>query len=471
MAIVTAFTATTTSQDAMDTLNDMLADIAALAAGSTPTPTPAPTIALSSSVSKAEGNSGTTSFDYTATLTRNGSTAAFAFTWAVTGNGSNPAGAADFVGGVFPSGSGTFAAGQTTKTISVPVLGDTNVESDEQFKLTISVTNVGTATSLGTILNDDTSGVTPTPIATPVITQSSTKGVAPFEFNVQNDASWLAGYYGNRQRSNSATKAPDGSFATITGDAIHQLSPQDLSTGDVTFEDMPSTPVGPIYEQFRVGREDGNGGYVWGNWSNVLSDTIAPTYNAVLSDTRKSGSLAMLSNGNRTMSATDQGYTLTVSAVDTVALSAAIGYVEASFTWAGNTERGLPVLGLVGPSFDPTQYQTPATRITADGVVFVANQQIGNAGDAGSNGTTWAGMLVHKATGKVWFRTPSGYYPDTPTFNADGSIASGAGLTTGLAGAAINFVVAVRGGDSITINAGQGALAYARPANAPGGWA
>ncbi|MEG8040512.1 sialate O-acetylesterase [Sphingomonas sp. LR60] len=124
--------------------------------------TPMPTISISNPVSKAEGNSGTTSFDYTITLNRDGSTSAYSFTWAVTGSGSNPANASDFTGGTFPSGSGTFAAGETTKTISVPVAGDTTVEPDEQFVLTVSVTNVGTVTSPGTILNDDvSSGVPP----------------------------------------------------------------------------------------------------------------------------------------------------------------------------------------------------------------------------------------------------------------------------------------------------------------------
>ncbi len=37
---------------------------------------------------------------------------------------------ADFIGGVLPSGSLTFAAGETGKTISLPVSGDTAVEPD-----------------------------------------------------------------------------------------------------------------------------------------------------------------------------------------------------------------------------------------------------------------------------------------------------------------------------------------------------
>ncbi|MET3723441.1 spike base protein, RCAP_Rcc01079 family [Sphingomonas trueperi] len=136
----------------------------ALAAAPTPTPSPQPTpqpsLSLSSAVTKAEGNSGTTAFTWTLTLNRDGSTAAYPFAWAVTGNGSNPASAADF-GGALPSGSGTFAAGETSKTITVLVTGDTAVEPDETFLLTVTASGLNTVTSTGTISNDDASTVSP----------------------------------------------------------------------------------------------------------------------------------------------------------------------------------------------------------------------------------------------------------------------------------------------------------------------
>lgn len=128
----------------------------------TPAPTPQPTLSLSSAVTKAEGNSGTTAFTWTLTLNRDGSTAAYPFTWAVTGSGSNPANAADF-GGTFPSGSGTFAAGETTKTITLPVSGDTAAEPDETFTLTVTASGLNTVTSTGTISNDDLPTLTLTP--------------------------------------------------------------------------------------------------------------------------------------------------------------------------------------------------------------------------------------------------------------------------------------------------------------------
>ena len=111
-----------------------------------------------SSASKNEGNSGTTSFTFT--VTRTGNTAgSTSVNYAVTGSGSNPASASDFSGSVLPSGSVSFAAGETSKTITVLVAGDTSVESDEGFTVTLSNAGVNTvinsATASGLIANDD----------------------------------------------------------------------------------------------------------------------------------------------------------------------------------------------------------------------------------------------------------------------------------------------------------------------------
>ncbi|WP_156360494.1 hypothetical protein [Sphingomonas sp. Leaf226] len=120
----------------------------------------APSLSLSSAVVKAEGNSGTTVFAWTLTLNRDGSTAAYPFSWSTAGSGANPANSADF-GGAFPTGSGTFAAGETSKTISVLVAGDTAVEPDDTFTLTVVAAGLNTVTSTGTITNDDTAPIDP----------------------------------------------------------------------------------------------------------------------------------------------------------------------------------------------------------------------------------------------------------------------------------------------------------------------
>ena len=105
-----------------------------------------------------EGNSGSTTVSVT--VTRTGDTSiATSVDWAVTGSGTNAANAADFVGGVLPSGTITFAIGQTTQTISFNIQGDTTVELDETYTLTLSNASggavIGTATQAGTITSDD----------------------------------------------------------------------------------------------------------------------------------------------------------------------------------------------------------------------------------------------------------------------------------------------------------------------------
>ena len=101
---------------------------------------------------RAEGNSGTTT--YTFTVTRSGdSSAAASATWTVSGG----ADASDF-GGTVPSGTVSFAAGETSTQVTITVSGDTALEADETFTVTLSnVTGaaIGTASATGTIINDD----------------------------------------------------------------------------------------------------------------------------------------------------------------------------------------------------------------------------------------------------------------------------------------------------------------------------
>jgi hypothetical protein len=68
--------------------------------------------------------------------------------------------AADFVGGMLPSGTVSFAAGETGKTVTVNVAGDTAMEADEGFTVTLSAPTGAAltgASAIGSILNDDVS--------------------------------------------------------------------------------------------------------------------------------------------------------------------------------------------------------------------------------------------------------------------------------------------------------------------------
>ncbi|MBX3503219.1 MAG: hypothetical protein KF889_27565 [Alphaproteobacteria bacterium] len=136
--------------------NAKLNGFAIFSLGAAPT---LPTLSIAAaSASKPEGNSGSTAFTFT--VSRAGDTSGTSSAiYTVSGNGAT---ASDFTGGVLPSGTISFAAGETSKTLTINVAGDTTVEPDEGFTVTLSQpagATIATASASGTILNDD--GVTP----------------------------------------------------------------------------------------------------------------------------------------------------------------------------------------------------------------------------------------------------------------------------------------------------------------------
>ena len=102
---------------------------------------------------KAEGDSGTTAFTFKVTRTGdlNGETSVhFGVSGAVDG--------LDFAGGALPSGMLMFAPGSAEQIIAFEVVGDTTLEPDEHFTVTLTDPNnatLGTAAAIGTIVNDD----------------------------------------------------------------------------------------------------------------------------------------------------------------------------------------------------------------------------------------------------------------------------------------------------------------------------
>lgn len=112
-----------------------------------------PTVSIAD-VGKAEGNSGTSNLGFTVTLSK-AATSTVTVKYA-TANGTATAGQ-DYT---TSSGTITFSAGQTSKTVNVAVSGDTAVEADETFTVTLSNPSGATisrATATGTIGNDDVS--------------------------------------------------------------------------------------------------------------------------------------------------------------------------------------------------------------------------------------------------------------------------------------------------------------------------
>lgn len=108
---------------------------------------------------RAEGSADGGTFTFT--VTRPDAFAADAATvnWSVTGSGVDPTVAADFAGGVLPSGTLSFEAGQTSQVITISANGDRFSEADETFHVVLSGPSagfgLGVSAATGTIRNDD----------------------------------------------------------------------------------------------------------------------------------------------------------------------------------------------------------------------------------------------------------------------------------------------------------------------------
>jgi hypothetical protein len=164
-----------------------------------------------------EGNAGPTPFTFT--VTRSGAlTGAVTAQWAVSGAGANPASAGDFVDGVLPSGTVTFAPGERTKTITVNVAGDSSLEWDEAFAVTISDAvgaAIGTGTATGTILNDESAIRV---VALNSARKEGNSGTATFSFTVSRVNAGVGGASVNWAVSGSGDSPADA--ADFTGSVL-----------------------------------------------------------------------------------------------------------------------------------------------------------------------------------------------------------------------------------------------------------
>ena len=140
-----------------------------------------PTVTLSD-VTQAEGNSGTTDFVFTATLSS-------ASAGAVTVNFATSDGTATTADNDYVATSGTlsFAAGVTSQLVTVMVNGDTTNEPDENFTVSLSgltgdATLATNSSGIGTITNDD-----PVPtltVSSPAPVNEGNSGTTPVVFTV-----------------------------------------------------------------------------------------------------------------------------------------------------------------------------------------------------------------------------------------------------------------------------------------------
>ncbi|MCC3572024.1 DUF4347 domain-containing protein [Microcoleus sp. PH2017_34_RAT_O_A] len=225
-----------------------------------------------------EGNSGKTPATFT--IARNGSTELFStvdYTIAGTAtNGSDYNNIGGTSGATTATGKITFAAGETSKTISLDVLGDGLVEPDETVTVTLSnpvspggAPTIATATATMTIANDDTAGfsVAPTNITATeggatgsykVKLTSEPSAPVNISFNTGNAISPIAqitfdSTNWNVEKTVTATAIDDTvAQGTHTGTIAHTATSTDVSynakaipnvTASITDNDSPGVSI------------------------------------------------------------------------------------------------------------------------------------------------------------------------------------------------------------------------------------
>lgn len=227
---------------------------------------------FSASIGQAEGSTGTTSYIYT--LVRSGDTSGSSTVdWAVTGSGANPASSTDFSGGVLPSGTASFASGASSATFTVNVVGDTTVESDETFTVTLSnpvnATLGAQSTATGTITNDDSSGTTwggAGDFAAPTLGYPTDLTNNPVSFSIDAPSAQTGDVLKLAYSSSSSISSPTILSHTIT-DADVAADSIDMGLSGITF-------TGTVYFQALLSV----GGVDSANLSNIVAwgDASAP---------------------------------------------------------------------------------------------------------------------------------------------------------------------------------------------------
>ncbi|MCU0543976.1 MAG: DUF4347 domain-containing protein [Oscillatoriaceae cyanobacterium Prado104] len=201
-----------------------------------------------------EGNSGTSPVTFT--ITRNGSTELWSTVDYTIGgtatNGTDYNNIGGTSGATAATGKITFSAGETSKTITLDVLGDAEIEPNETVSITLSnsvspggAPIIPNPTATTTITNDDTAGVTVSPKS---LSTTETGGKAEFtvKLNTKPTANVIIGLSSDNTAEgtvspNSLTFTPDNWNApqTVTVTGVDDL----LADGSKTYNIITSPGV------------------------------------------------------------------------------------------------------------------------------------------------------------------------------------------------------------------------------------
>jgi serralysin len=254
-------------------------------------------------VTVAEGNSGTTPATFTVSL-NTPATTAVSVSWATAGDTAEAG--TDFVGA---NGTVSFAAGESEKTLTVNVIGETAIEANEQFSVALSnPTNgltINDGTGFGSITNDD---VAPNQLPVAVANGTPTSGQAPLTVAFSSAGSydpdgsivsyaWTFGDGGTSSAANPSRVYAAGSFTarlTVTDNRGGTAT----ATVAITVTPAPAVPMwitaisgtaqgqgANKFARATVTVRDGNGqpvagAVVTGQWSGLVSGSGSGTTNA-----------------------------------------------------------------------------------------------------------------------------------------------------------------------------------------------
>ncbi|WP_321419168.1 Calx-beta domain-containing protein [uncultured Desulfobacter sp.] len=187
------------------------------------------TVSVIGNVTVTEGDSGTATVSYT--FSRTGDLSPAVVDYSVSGTGDNAADSDDFDGGVLPSGTVAFAAGEDTKTIEVLVAGDTVLESDEGFTLQLSQ---------GTPQDDNTQTAVINPDAESVVTTIANDDS---QVSVTGQSTVTEGDSGTATVSYTVTRTGDLSRAAVVDYQVTGTGENAADADDFDGSELPSGTV------------------------------------------------------------------------------------------------------------------------------------------------------------------------------------------------------------------------------------
>ncbi len=383
---------------------------------------------FANSADKLEGDSGSTPFTFTVNRTGNTDSTSSA-TWSVSGSGAKPANAADFSGGIFPSGTVTFSSGESFKVITINVAGDVNPEDDETFVVTLSNpvnATILVASAIGTIRNDES--------VLSILSASQQSSVT--EQFMTSSSTETNGWVGVGNTTNGNNYGWNAS-SIVTGNGgcaggIFARTEQNAYYADVTIDPLFRTDTFSMSGSFRLSNNNFDGVFHVGyfNPSKLVNRVIAQNFVGIEifePASTSSGSFRSRVRVNGTSGAASNIIELQQNTIITFNLIWS-GGIDGSGTLSG-TLAGQPVNVVVGSGLD---------EFTAFGLL--SGGLLNTTSTVRTSSCFFDDLTYQKDEGEstIKFEGNSGTTPFIFTVNRSGNISSTASVSWAVSGSSPN---------------------------------